>query len=104
MKKAILINFIENFFDDEEEIACSFLTPGDIEVWFKDIMANASWGNPKLADNLPKKRLNDFLKYLDNDTTVSLWDWEMIETVLQDYCEGIDIKNEEYFWWEEYNK
>ena len=40
MKKAILINFIENFFDDEEEIACSFLTPGDIEVWVTPFVNN----------------------------------------------------------------
>ena len=76
MDKKKLIEFINNNYEDDSIIAVSLLDCGDIEAW---------WTEQTGEEDVSRDRLEDFLKHLNNIKYASLWDWDFIEHVKDEY-------------------
>ena len=76
MDKKKLIEFINNNYEDDSIIAVSLLGRGDIEAW---------WTEQTGEEDVSRERLEDFLKHLNNIKYASLWDWDFIEHVKDEY-------------------
>ena len=109
MNKKQLIDFINRHFEDgDNTIAVNFLNYDDIDVWWvklmerrdeKDVLNVESLGKKEVTINgVSKKRLNDFLRYLNNITYESLWDWDFIEHIAGEYIGKIDITKGELYY------
>ena len=109
MNKKQLIDFINRHFEDgDNTIAVNFLNYDDIDVWWvklmerrdeKDVLNVESLGEKEATINgVSKKRLNDFLRYLNNITYESLWDWDFIEHIAGEYIGKVDITKGELYY------
>ena len=109
MNKKQLIDFINRHFEDgDNTIAVNFLNYDDIDVWWvklmerrdeKDVLDVESLGVKETTINgVSKKRLNDFLRYLNNITYESLWDWDFIEHIAGEYIGKVDITKGELYY------